>query len=65
MQLTADKDLRRILREAEEIGWTFTKHRRHIRGKHADGVRMTTISVSPSDYRAVRNIRKFLGLPQV
>jgi hypothetical protein len=60
--LTANKDLRKILRKAEAKGWRFEKRTHHIVGKHADGVRMTTIAVSPSDHRALRNIKKYLGL---
>lgn len=59
--LTNHKELREIIREAERAGWAFDKHRGHIKGRHPDG-RTTTVAVSPSDYRAVRNIRKYLGL---
>lgn len=57
------KDLKRILREAEGKGWFFdwTKSA-HIRGKHIDGVRIVFISSTPSDRRALHNVKKDLGL---
>ena len=60
MMLTNNKELRKILKDAEEQGWEFTKGRgRHIKGKHTTG-KTTTISVSPSDYRVLKNIQKDL-----
>lgn len=59
----APKELRKIIREAEELGWTFQRTKAsHIKAKHADGVRMVFISGTPSDYRALMNIKKDLGL---
>ena len=61
MELTSNKELKKILREAEMRGWVFEKGaNRHIRGKHADGVTQTTISASPSDHRAIQNIKRDL-----
>lgn len=58
-----NKDVKKLIREAEEKGWQFESTKAgHIRGKHADGVRIVFISGTPSDTRAVHNIRKDLGL---
>lgn len=59
--LTSDKKLRKLLKEAEEDGWAFEKRKRHIFGKHPNG-QTTTISVSPSDWRVLRNIQHDLKL---
>jgi predicted RNA binding protein YcfA (HicA-like mRNA interferase family) len=60
MMLTNNKELRKILKEAEEQGWAFSKGRgRHIKGKHTTG-KTTTISVSPSDRRVLLNIERDL-----
>ena len=60
MMLTNNKELRKILKDAEERGWEFTKSRgRHIKGKHTTG-KTTTISVSPSDHRVLMNIERDL-----
>jgi predicted RNA binding protein YcfA (HicA-like mRNA interferase family) len=58
--LTNHKELKKILKDAAERGWAFTKGRgRHIKGKHTTG-KTATISVSPSDYRVLMNIQKDL-----
>ena len=57
--LTNNKDLRSILKEATQQGWQFDRHRNHIKGKHPDG-KTTTISASPSDKRAFKNIMRDL-----
>lgn len=58
-----NKDVKKLIREAEEKGWRFESTKAgHIRAKHSDGVRMVFISGTPSDIRAVHNIRKDLGL---
>lgn len=59
--LTNHKDLKKILREAEINGWVFEKRRTHIKGKHPNG-QTVTISISPSDYRALKNIQRDLKL---
>lgn len=56
------KDLKRLLREAERKGWRVEQRRKHYQAKHMDGVRLVTISLSPSDHRALQNIRKDLEL---
>lgn len=56
---TSNKTLRKILRDAEAQGWVFTKGNRHIKGKHPTG-QTATISVSPSDFRALKNIERDL-----
>lgn len=57
--LTNNKDLKKILKDAETQGWVFSKGIRHIKGKHPSG-KTTTISVSPSDYRVLKNIQRDL-----
>ena len=57
--LTANKELKLLLKDAESRGWVFSKGVRHIKGKHPSG-KTATISVSPSDRRALMNIRKDL-----
>lgn len=59
--LTTNKVLRGILKQAETEGWAFSRHRRHIKGAHQSG-RTTTISVSPSDYRGIKNIQRDLRI---
>lgn len=61
MGLTNDKMLKGILKSAENLGWVFNKHKRHIKGKHPNG-QTVTISVSPGDFRAIRNIQRDLKL---
>jgi predicted RNA binding protein YcfA (HicA-like mRNA interferase family) len=61
-KLTNHKELKKIIREAQDKGWRFEKRGGHIIGKHVDGVRTTTMSVSPSDVRALKNVKKYLGL---
>lgn len=57
--LTTNKDLRTILKDAAQRGWEFTCKNNHIKGKHASG-KTTTISRSPSDGRAIKNIERDL-----
>ena len=57
--LTNNKDLKKILKDAETQGWVFSKGIRHIKGKHPSG-KTTTISVSPSDRRVLKNIQRDL-----
>jgi predicted RNA binding protein YcfA (HicA-like mRNA interferase family) len=57
--LTSNKELKKLLEEAEGYGWVFTKGNRHIKGRHPTG-KTTTISISPSDRRALMNIKKDL-----
>ena len=64
MMLTANKELKEILKEAEAQGWVFTKGNRHIKGKHLSG-KTATISVSPSENRAIKNIKKDLRVEGV
>lgn len=63
MVLTNNKDLRIILTEAEANGWVFTKgkHKSHIKGKHPSG-KTTTIGTTPSDHRALNNIKSHLRI---
>lgn len=59
--LTNHKDLKKILREAEINGWVFEKRGTHIKGKNPNG-QTATISISPSDHRALKNIQRDLKL---
>lgn len=61
--LSSCKDLKKLLREAEGVGWSFVRSNGgHIIGKHSDGIRRTTISTSASEFRALQNIRRDLGV---
>jgi predicted RNA binding protein YcfA (HicA-like mRNA interferase family) len=59
--ITSHKELRKILKEAEASGWQFKLGGRHIKGSHESG-RRVTVSVTPQDGRALKNIRKDLFL---
>jgi hypothetical protein len=59
MRLTRNKELNQVLTSAEEEGWTFVYGGKHIKGTHPTG-KTTTISRTPSDGRAVKNIRQTL-----
>ena len=59
--LTNHKELRHVLRAAEQKGWAFVRGKSHIKGTHSSG-KTVTVSVSPSDGRAINNIRKDLRL---
>lgn len=52
-------ELKKLLREAEMRGWVFDTGGKHIKGKHPNGQR-ATVSVSPSDHRALQNIKRDL-----
>ena len=55
-----NKTLRTLLDEfVEQYGLTVVRGKRHWKVKHPSG-RMTTISESPSDCRALNNIRRDL-----
>jgi len=58
--LSSNKDLRRLLKEAEEAGWEFRKGGRHIKGVHRGAGRTATVSISPSDPRAILNVKRDL-----
>ena len=59
--LTNNKDLNKLLKSAMEQGWEFTHKNNHIKGRHPNG-KTTTISRSPSDGRAIKNIEKDLRI---
>ena len=61
MRLTTNKDLMKLIRDKSKEGWTFTRHRGHIKARHVSG-RITTISISPSDWRAMIKIEKTLTI---
>lgn len=57
-----DKDVKKLLKEAARSGWRFAQRGGHMFGKHEDGKRMVTVSISASDRRALLNMRKDLGV---
>jgi hypothetical protein len=59
MKLTSNKDLRSLLRDAEQNGWTFSRKRKHIKGVRADG-KIVTLGTTPSDWRALKNMQRDL-----
>lgn len=61
MNLTNSKDLRKVLKSAADNGWEFSAHRNHIKGKHPTG-QTATISRTPSDGRALKNIMQTLRI---
>jgi len=60
--LTNSKELKPILKEAIRRGWDFHRGNNHIKGRHPSG-KTATISVSPSDKRALKNIVRDLRIP--
>jgi hypothetical protein len=61
--LTKDKDVRKLLRQAERAGWEFWPATNgHIRGRHPDSPVTTTLSCKVSDPRSLMNMKKQLGL---
>ena len=61
MKLSSNKDLNRLLKSAQEQGWEFTHKNNHIKGRNLNG-QTTTISRTPSDGRAFKNIMNDLRL---
>jgi hypothetical protein len=58
--LTNNKNLRKVLRAAERIGWRFTGGgQRHIKGRHPNG-QTTTMSSSPGDQRSILKVQRYL-----
>lgn len=55
MKLSNNKDLNSLLKSAQAQGWEFVAKNNHIKGKHPTG-QTTTISRTPSDGRAFKNI---------
>jgi hypothetical protein len=56
--LTTNKHLREILKRAEAAGWSFKLGAKHIKGqRHGKTV---TISKTPGDHHAIKNILKDL-----
>ena len=60
--ITSNKELRLVIKEAEGNGWAFTKTRKHIKGLHKATGQTTTISQTPSDGRALENIKRWLRI---
>jgi hypothetical protein len=63
MRLTNDKSLNALLKDAEQNGWVFTVTSNHIKAKHPSG-QTATIAKTPSDFRALKNIRSHLKVKQ-
>jgi hypothetical protein len=59
--LTSNKELKKLLKNAEGEGWLFIPSSNHIKGKHPNG-QTTTISRTPSDWRVLKNIQRDLKL---
>lgn len=59
--LTNDKELKKVIKAAEQQGWTFKRGKKHIKGTHPSG-KTTTLSVSPGDLRGTLNAKKILGV---
>lgn len=59
--LTVNKELRNILKNAAAQGWHFEARGSHIKGRHPNG-QTTTISRTPSDGRAIKNIQRDLKI---
>ena len=55
MKLSNNKDLNSLLKSAQTQGWDFSVNKNHIKGQHLNG-QTTTISRTPSDGRAFKNI---------
>lgn len=56
---SAQKDLRALLDQAEQQGFTVTKQRRHYRITCPSGQPIFS-SFTPSDWRSLRNLRSQL-----
>lgn len=54
-------DIKLLMREAEQLGWSFEQRKKHIFGRHKSGL-TTTIAASASDKRACDNVRKYLWM---
>ncbi len=65
MNLTRDKDVRKLLKEAETHGWVFWRSARgHIKGRNESAGKIAAISGHVSDPNSLINMRKDLGLPR-
>ena len=60
--LTNNKELKPILKDAIQRGWDFHRGNNHIKGKHPSG-KTATVSISPGDKRAFKNIARDLRIP--
>lgn len=47
----------RFVKELEEAGWTRKPGRKHVKMLAPDGVAMMVVSATPSDRRALTNMR--------
>lgn len=59
--LTGNKELKKLLKDAELHGWVFIRSKAHIKGRHPSG-QTTTISRTPSDWRVIKNIQRDLKI---
>ena len=60
--ITSNKDLKKVIKEAESIGWQFKLTKgNHIKAMHPEGG-LAIISRSPSDWRAMTKIKFDLRL---
>lgn len=51
------KDVRDVVADLEAEGWVVIRHKRHIVLRHECGAQIT-VSCSPSDVRALKNVMK-------
>lgn len=51
------KDVRDVVADLEAEGWTVVRHKRHIVLRHECGA-LLTVACSPSDVRALKNVKK-------
>lgn len=54
------KELSALLRRARAAGWSTTKARKHWRLAAPDGIGLIYCSATPSDRRAIKNLRALL-----
>lgn len=60
-----NKELKKLLKEAEQRGWFFVQAKKHIKGRHSVTGKMVCTSITPSDHRALLNIDKDLRRAEV
>lgn len=60
MYYSSNKDINILVRNLVSYGWSFEKRSKHSMLWSPDKLKRIVISVSPSDFRAIANIRKHL-----
>lgn len=61
--ISHNKEVQQIVQEAEARGWVVERVRKGKHGKliHPSGLRFVCISSTPSDHRAVKNLRAMIA----